>query len=138
MSASQLFAHKTGALGGGNDLAQGEHTIEEAARRCIELGKCSPSFPNDSYTDCNAPCLGGVSVVGAKGFTFQGREPNPRGRVLCYFKRFLSQTLSYARALARTQTLTRSLARSLTHSPCVCVAPTRGIKTRTGRRTRHT
>eukprot|EP01043_Picozoa_sp_COSAG02_P046577 COSAG02_NODE_4371_length_5442_cov_3.279057_4_plen_856_part_00 len=34
--------------------------MEEAARRCIELG--------------------------AQGFTFSGRDPNPRGRVLCYFK----------------------------------------------------
>jgi hypothetical protein len=38
MSAAQLFARKSGALGGGNDLAQGEHTVEEAARRSIELG----------------------------------------------------------------------------------------------------
>ena len=60
MSFTQAFAHKHGALGGGNDIAQGEHTIEEAAQRCIKLG--------------------------AKGFTFQGRQPNPHGRVLCYFK----------------------------------------------------
>lgn len=60
MSTAQLFGHRTGALGGGNDLAQGEHTIEEAAQRCIKLG--------------------------AKGFTFQSRDSFPHGRVLCYFK----------------------------------------------------
>ncbi len=27
MSARHLFAHKVGALGGGNDIAQGEHTV---------------------------------------------------------------------------------------------------------------
>lgn len=59
MSYAQAFAHKSGALGGGNDVAEGQHSIEEAAERCIKLG--------------------------AAGFTHQG-PANPRGRVLCYFK----------------------------------------------------
>ena len=54
-----LFAHKTGALGGGNDVAQGDHTLDEAAQRCLKLG--------------------------AAGFTHHG-APNPQGKVKCFFK----------------------------------------------------
>ena len=137
MSASQLFACKPGALGGGNDLAQGQHTVEEAARRCIELGECSPSFPPISAENCNAPCLGDVS---------QARRASPskgasrtRTAVCCATSR---GPLSRARMLSPSPPypLTRACTRTLTlsHTLCMCAAPKRGMQTRTGRRTPHT
>ncbi len=60
MSALRLFRYKVGALGGGNDIASGNHTLEEAALRCLELG--------------------------ALGFTHAGPAPQPHQKVLVYFK----------------------------------------------------
>ena len=54
------FSHKVGALGGGNDLASGEYTLEQAAQFCI--------------------------TIGAAGFTHHGAAPQPHQAVLCYFK----------------------------------------------------
>jgi tetratricopeptide (TPR) repeat protein len=57
--ALHAFAHRQGALGDGNNVEQGEYTIEEAAQKCVALG--------------------------AAGFTHHGAA-KPSGRVLCYFK----------------------------------------------------
>eukprot|EP01044_Picomonas_judraskeda_P015988 COSAG03_NODE_2773_length_2459_cov_12.603390_3_plen_191_part_00 len=120
MSASQLFACKPGALGGGNDLAQGEHTVEEAARRCIELGECSPSFPPISAENCNAPCLGDVSQ--ARRVSPSKGASRTRTAVCCATSR---GPLSRARMLSPsppyplTRACTHTLTHALTNSVCV-------------------
>ena len=54
------FSYKVGALGGGNDVATGDYTLEEAALKCLELG--------------------------AAGFTHQGVTPQPQQKVRVFFK----------------------------------------------------
>ena len=60
MSTLSAFAYKVGALGGGNDVASGDYTLEEAALKCLELG--------------------------ALGFTHQGPAPQPHQKVRVFFK----------------------------------------------------
>eukprot|EP01045_Picozoa_sp_COSAG04_P022115 COSAG04_NODE_2456_length_4092_cov_3.629101_2_plen_306_part_00 len=59
-SQQKFYRHKLGALGGGNDLASGDYTVDEACKFCLTLPHCV-------------------------GFTYMG-ELNPPGRVRCYFK----------------------------------------------------
>ena len=59
-SQQKFFRHKLGALGGGNDLAAGDYTVDEACKFCLTLPHCV-------------------------GFTYHG-VLNPQGRVRCYFK----------------------------------------------------
>ena len=60
MSTLSAFAYKVGALGGGNDVASGDYTLEEAALKCLALG--------------------------ALGFTHQGPAPQPHQKVRVFFK----------------------------------------------------
>lgn len=55
----------------------------------------------------------GRCVAGAKGFTFQGREPHPHGRVLCYFKR---SSLSRAHALSLSPIPSHACVHTHTHT----------------------
>jgi hypothetical protein len=54
------FAHRTGALGAGNDLDSGTYTVAEAMLHC--------------------------AAINALGFTFSAAEASPSEKVLCYFK----------------------------------------------------
>eukprot|EP01044_Picomonas_judraskeda_P036867 COSAG03_NODE_16472_length_401_cov_0.503311_1_plen_72_part_00 len=42
MSMLPAFAYKVGPLGGGNDVASGDYTLEDAALKCLEL--CALGF----------------------------------------------------------------------------------------------
>ena len=90
MSMSQLFDHRPGALGGGNDIEKGHHTIEEACHRALACDSsprsslaCSRRAWRSALRANAMPC--GCFRIGAHGFTYQG-APHQQGKLLCYFK----------------------------------------------------